>query len=1348
MSSDKKNTIKPSSVLSQWKNRKKKTLVENTIALRPAKAIVQPSSGQQRLWLLQQLYPKNPFYQYGHLYKIKGNLDLNKLQKSFQYLINKHEIFRTNFVETPQGLELKIRDTYDFFIEEIDRSTLSTVEKESAAYKSVRTTASNTFDLTNNQLLRVSVIKLSAEEYWMVLSIHHIIGDRTSLLILQKELFDFYKKNTTTPISIEPNSGNMATSLPIQYADYAFWKNNQAISEQHLNYWLNQLSGNLPLLNLPLDYPRPKQPSFKGATISKKLSFELSTKIQALAKAQETTRYVVLLTAFKILLHRYSGQQDILVGSPFSNRDKVQLENLIGFFNETVVLRSAIKEEISFQKFITEVKEITANALAHKNVPFDELVRKLQPKRYGSANPLFQAMFVYNNSSVAAKLDAGLEIQEEIIDFGVSKFDLTLFATDHGEQLEIAFEFALDLFEKETVERLLNHLENLLTSGVTNPEQTISQLPILAKKEQHQLLVEWNDTKVLSPPYVTIHQLIEEMAVSFPERTAVVCGIETITYAVLNKQAEIVAASLLQHNLQPSSPVGLYTHTSITMVVGMLGILKASGAYLPLDPAYPKERIDFILQNAKAGFILCQKEIANQLTTISATILPIEDLLSEGISRKQAKTAIKPTDLAYIIYTSGSVGKPKGVPITHQNLIHSTTARFHFFDQQPSAFLLLSSFAFDSSIVGLFWTLCKAGTLVLPPKRIEQDLQALAKIIKKNNISHTLLLPSLYNLLLKYTAVDDLRSLKTVIVAGETCATNLVLAHYNKIPRVELVNEYGPTEGTVWCTAHHIQPVDAFGIVPIGRPIPNVENFILDKNLQPVPIGVIGELYIGGKGVANGYWNRPALTKERFIPHPFKENKEKLYKTGDLVKYRKNGVIEFLGRADHQVKIRGHRIELTEIEAGLKGIDGIEAAIVKVQNQRLIAYLIKNTHPKISDVRTTLKTIFPDYMIPAIFIQLAEFPKLPNGKIDVNNLPAPTQKDISKEMDFVAPSTELEQELATIWEQVLKITPISVHHNFFEIGGDSIQSIQVIAKARKIGIKLAPNQLFEYQTIAELATFLEKQKASSKAETKENANWSSLVSLNKKGSKPPLFCIHSGGGHVFFYRPLAKHLPLDQPLYALQPKGLDGKETLHNSIEEMAHFYIQEMKKVQPTGPYHLLGTCFSNAVGLEMANQLKANGDKIALLIFVDSGPQYLLGADIRGEHKTMSRFVKMIKEKNWSGIQKKFRNRFIRTKQKALVSFENEQETNLRLTISNLNKLYHYYSWTPFDGNITFIRSTEFANRADKNIHIQQWEKLAKGDLTVHIVEGHHKTLFGEHEVKGLAKTINQCILATTRS
>ncbi|HHH50299.1 MAG TPA: amino acid adenylation domain-containing protein, partial [Saprospiraceae bacterium] len=996
--------------------------------------------------------------------------------------------------------------------------------------------------------------------------------------------------------------------------------------------------------------------------------------MQKLAKENDTTMYVVLLSAFQLLLYRYTNQSIILVGSPFINRDKVALEKLIGFFNETLVLRTQLSDELSFKQLIAQVKETTMQAFEHRDMPFDELVQNLKIKRQGNRNPLFQTMFVYNNSNTSTAIELDLKIEEETIELGVSKFDLTFFATDHQDYLEIALECSLELFEEDTILRMQNHLELILNAIATNPRQVISKIPLLTQSEQKQILIDWNDTKIPIPKYQGIHHLIEKMALKFPDKIAVVFEDKKMTYAQLEQKANHVSALLSKTNKVQNTIVGLFVERSIEMIVGILGILKAAAAYLPLDAEYPKERIEFMLADAEVNVVLCQSKLIEQAKFSDVKILELNISKESSFSNLSKPKEFSKDSLAYLIYTSGSTGQPKGVPISHQNLIHSTTARFHFFEKQPDAFLLLSSFSFDSSVAGIFWTLCSGGTLVVSKKRIEQDINALSNTINNNNITHTLLLPSLYHLLLQHASAKKLDSLNTVMVAGEACSSNLVSLHFKQLAKVALVNEYGPTEGTVWCTAHRLSPKDAFGLVPIGRPIPNVQNYILDKNLQAVPVGVIGELYIGGAGLANAYWKRRELSKTKFLLNPFSKNeKTLLYKTGDLARFRKNGLIDFLGRADQQVKIRGHRIELDEIKTRLLQIDSIQDAIVLIQNPKrnpqIIAYLIAKENKDIN-YKNSLKEKLPDYMIPSAFILLEKFPKLPNGKVDLTKLPKPKELILDKTADFLAPKTAIEKQLVSIWEDVLKIKPISIHSNFFDLGGDSIRSIQVISKAYKQGIEIAPQAFFEYQNIEALAHFLEKNNNSSTNQVEDTIS-ASLVPLNKRGTKSPLFCIHSGGGHVFFYQALSNHLGANQTMYALQPLGLDGKEKVHSSIEEMASFYIQEMQKVQATGPYHLLGTCFSNAVGLEMANQLKAKGEEIATLIFVDSGPQYLLGAKLRGERKTARRFAQMIKEKNWKGIQRKFRNRWIRSKQKLLAPLENKQEKNLRLTINSLNQL-----------------------------------------------------------------------------
>ncbi|MEO1625724.1 MAG: amino acid adenylation domain-containing protein, partial [Bacteroidota bacterium] len=1079
MSSKQDKLTKKASLLDKWRSKKKAAKAINTLSPRPAAEPARPSKGQQRLWLLQQLYPDNPFYQYAHFYEIKGLLDLVVWQRSFQLLVDRHEVLRTNFQETDQELLLNIHPQQDFQYRLEDLSVLSPEEQQAKASELIQAESRKVFDLETDPLYRVFVIRLSDHHHQLVLSMHHIIGDRWSLRLLNEELFANYKL-------LSQGKEVEKKALAIQYSDFAHWQAQQKIRPESTDYWQQKLSGDLPLLDVPSSHKRSAQASFQGANLSRPLSPKLSDGIRQLAQQQSVTMYSLLLAAFKLLLHRHSRQTDIIIGSPFSNRDKTDLEALIGFFNETLVLRTQLQEEWTFQDLIQDVKKTTLEAFEHKEVSFDELVRRLQPERIANSNPFFQAMFLYNSILPFSIPELGLQIEDKVLDLGVSKFDLTLFITDRQDHLELSLEYALDLFTAQRAHRLLEQLEVILQSVVEQIDLPLYQIPILPEAEKQQLLEEWNDTKESLPAYQAIHQLIEEQARLHPERVAVAHQEDSITYADLDRQASAVAAALREAGAGPKKPIGLYAHRSVEALVGLLGILKAGAPYLPLDPNYPLERIEYMLEDSGSQLLLCQQALQEQLSIGSVQAFSIEELASQEVSDNTTWPLPDATDWAYIIYTSGSTGRPKGVPIQHQNLLHSTLARHSFYPSNPTAFLLLSSFSFDSSVVGLFWTLCSGGTLVLPEQRIEQDVDKLGQIIARHRISHTLMLPSLYSMILNHAPVEKLQTLRNVMVAGEACPFSLIEKHYRLLPEAELYNEYGPTEASVWCIAHKILPGEK-DFVPIGKAIPNTEAYILGKGLKLVPIGVAGELYIGGLGLAEGYLHRPELTAERFIKHPFREQAgARLYKTGDLARFHPDGRIEFLGRADHQVKIRGFRVEPSEIEKNILQQPGIEEAVVVVhpspqqgsaEVRRLIAYIPELPADAIAQLRLTLEQQLPFYMVPDAFIPLADFPCLPNGKVNRKNLPDPGSIDTVQSTEYLAPRNEEEKILVQIWEESLGKAPIGVKDNFFAIGGDSILSIQVVSKARQQGIQLAPTQLFEQQTIEQLALGLEKTTA-------------------------------------------------------------------------------------------------------------------------------------------------------------------------------------------------------------------------------------------------------------------------------
>lgn len=921
---------KKPSLLAQWKKRKGKEKQAVSIDRLPAGIPAPLSFGQRRLWFLQQRYPNNPFYHFADAYQIKGSLDIELLFKSMEVVVERQEILRTVIELNGSHAFQKINSEINIETAHIDLSQYPQEKREEEIDRLVNSTIEKPFDLKNGPLMRMYHIQCASEESLILVAVHHIIMDQWSMQLLWEELSEVYRS------SINGIAHNLLP-LTYQYADFAYWETEKKIEAASLAYWKKKLSGELPVLNLPTDRPLPITPSFEGTFHRQLLSRELTQQLKGLAKEADTTTFVLLLAAFKMFLHRYSGQEDILVGTPVSNRNHTAFEKLIGFFLETIVLRSDFSNDPTGLSFINQVKTTTLEAFAHKKIPFEKLVKELGVQRHSGISPLFQTMFVYHDAAYVPSFGVGIDVLPYHLDMTSAKFDLTLHVAEKEGQLSVIFEYATDLFDELTVERMQTNFQTLLESLIENPKEKVAALDVLPKSSAKKILNDWNAHKIDLPDIPYIHFWIEQQAEQHPDQVAIVFQNEKLTYDRLNRRATSIAKHLIGLGTQPNAPIGLHTERSLEMIVGILGILKAGGAYLPLDPQYPLDRIRFMVEDAGGAIVLTNQ---GYIEGVDNEVVKVVDI--HEIPILQSDNFIQPSinkeDTAYIIYTSGSTGKPKGVAVSHSNLIHSTFARFEYYPQSPDAFLLLSSFAFDSSIAGIFWTLCSGGTLVVAKYRIEQDVEELADLIEHNKVSHTLLLPSLYTMILQNIEVQRLRSLHSVIVAGEACTSSLCQLHFSKLSdTVHLYNEYGPTEASVWCTVYQLTKNDTTGRIPIGQPIPNAEAYVLDKNLQPLPIGVSGDLYIGGAGITDGYLNRPELTKERFIDHPFKQElKEKLYKTGDLASYRPNGQIDFLGRGDHQVKIRGFRIELEEIRAVIKQQKEVEEAYVFIQEESLV----------------------------------------------------------------------------------------------------------------------------------------------------------------------------------------------------------------------------------------------------------------------------------------------------------------------------------------------------------------------------------------------------------------------------
>jgi amino acid adenylation domain-containing protein len=913
------------SLLSKWLNRVKKSDDPKGVQPRPEGVKVPLSLGQHRLLFLQQLYPENPFYHYAEAYKFKGKLYVESLVKSFEIAAQRHDILRTKVVfENGQAFQ-QINDKPIFEISEHDLRGLAETNVSKVCRELAIKEARKSLESPAGYLTRISIMRLKEDEFLVVLTLHHILTDMWSIRLLQNEIAEYYRNLTTgKEVNFSP--------LEIQYADYAYWQSLQKPNAENLAYWKNKLQNSLTILDLPVDFPRPNRPTFRGAHSSHKFPIELSSKLKIFCKERKKTLYTVILTAFKILLKRYSGETDILVGSPFTTRDEIALENLIGFFDDTLVLRSDLSNDSTFNELLENVWTTIQAAFVHKKMPFEVLVKSLQPERYLNHNPLFQVMFVYQDAPEMPDFGKDLEVVHEPFDLGVTKFDLTLFIGEEMGEITATFEFAKDLFKIETVERMHGHLRKLLEEIVKDPNLPISRLAMITDQEL-KLYFEWNQTYFARTNVKSIVELFIKQVASNPQKPALCFEKDKISYEKLNQSANSVANYLLKSNPDKRRPIGILAEPSIDMIVGILGVLKAGLAYLPLDAEYPKKRLDLILRDSSAVVVLTQKHLSSLPSGHTVSVRTIDEIVaSESAEEPILPVPINGEDLAYVIYTSGSTGQPKGVCVTHNNLLSSTAARFDFYPTQPQSFLLISSFSFDSSVAGIFWTLLAGGKLVLIKRRTEQDLNRLSEILVSEEITHTLLLPTLYRTLINNLPNQMFNTFKMIIVAGEACPKLLCDEHYASLPNVELYNEYGPTEATVWATVYKATATESAQNVPIGKPIPYSEIYILDEDQNRVPIGVAGELFIGGKGVTKGYFNNLELTNKYFVPNIFSpESSSNLYRTGDLGRYRSDGTIEFLGRKDNQVKVRGYRIELGEIQEAILQVSKVREVVVKLE---------------------------------------------------------------------------------------------------------------------------------------------------------------------------------------------------------------------------------------------------------------------------------------------------------------------------------------------------------------------------------------------------------------------------------
>ena len=1321
-----------------------------------AEVFVFPASfAQTRLWFLDRLFPGNSFYNVAIALCLSGSLNISALEETFKEIVRRHEALRTNF-RLLEGQLVQVIAPVETFRENVstmpvvDLRHLSIAAQEAETQRIVIEERSRFFDLAIDPLLRVMLLQRSSDHV-LLLNLHHIICDGWSMGVLIGEIGAIYT-------AFSNNKSSPLPPLPIQYADYTHWQREwlQNVGATHesplqtqLNYWKQQLN-NISLLNLPSDRSRPTTPTYQGKAQYLELPKCLIQELETLSQRNGVTLFMILLAAFQTLLYRYTEQEDIAIGSPIANRNRREIEPIIGFFVNSLVLRTNLTGNPTFLELLGRVREVTLGAYAHQDLPFEKLVEELHPERSLSHHPLFQVVFSLQNTPIQALELPGLTLSQLNFDNPNTQFDLEFQLWESSDGLRGQIIYSCDLFNDSTITRMLGHFQNLLESIVNNPQQRICQLQLLTENEQ-KLLTEWNNTQTYYPKNSCIHQLFEAQVEQTPHAVAVVFEDEQLTYRELNNRANQLAYYLQKIGVGVEVIVGICLERSIEMLVGILGILKAGGAYVPLDPNYPSERLNFMLEDSQVSVLLTHSSVSIEHLTLSNTVVISLDknrkIINQG-SQENPNSNVRSDNLAYLIYTSGSTGTPKGVLVQHQGLCNLSQAQVQTFNlKQNNRILQFASLSFDASIFEIVMALLTGAILYLAKKESLLPGRNLIQFLQENAITNITLPPSALAVL----PTAELPALQTIIAAGEVCSSNIIKPW--ALSGRQIFNAYGPTEATVWAT---ISRISNYKEKPsIGRPISNTQTYILNSHLQPVPVGIPGELYIGGDGLARGYLNRPELTAEKFIPNPFSNKiSDRIYKTGDLATFKPDGTIEFIGRIDEQVKIRGFRIELGEVEAALNQHPAVRQAVVIVRedvpsNKQLVAYVVQNPEQLLTAeaeytiplLRQFLREKLPKYMMPSAFVVLESLPLTHTGKVDRRALPIcvseaePLAHRFNLEKVFVAPRTSTQSILVEIWAELLNLERVGIHDNFFDLGGDSLLAVRLMSQIYdRFERELPLSLLFLNPTVEALANTLDS--------ATNPLPWSPLVAIQAIGSKPPFFCIHPIFGVVFPYYELAHHLGSNQPFYGLQPLGIDGEHPPLKRIEDMAAYYIKALRTVQPEGPYCIGGWSFGGLVAFEMAQQLTASGQKVALLAVLDT----LAPASIN-------------KPSLWDACQFIFTTvgRYIwpflldylyLLMPVALMPLESKRRILRELSLRPMFPVFQANSKATLDyvpqvyqGRITLLKSKTNVKNSDEDLTMG-WSQLTSEKVDLHLVPGNHLSMLKKPHVQVLGEQLRRCL------
>jgi amino acid adenylation domain-containing protein len=1350
------------------------------------------SFAQQRLWYLQQFEPDSSSNNMPIVVRFTGSLRVDLLRKSFQSLIQRHEVLRTKFPSVNGQATLVIEPDVDIDLPVIDLRHLATEERSSESMRIATLEARCAFDLTNGPMLRLLLLHMSDDEYLLAWNMHCIICDGASSDVIFRDLIAFYTAFSSGSPPVLPD-------LPVQYVDFAHWQRQWLqgeILQSQTNYWKQKLTGSISTIKLPTDHPRPpKVQTYNGERGGRLMSKALNADLTNLGRKLGGTLFMILIATFEILLHRYSQQNDILITFASAGRSDTEMEGLVGFFSNTLIQRIDFDGNPTFRELFSRVREASLEANSHQDLPFEKLIEELPSELSYSRSPLFQTKFALNPPWTNGRGQAAVKLPDLTITslwghtyHGKTKHDLMLVMREHEAGLGMVFDYNADIFEASTIARMLGHFENLLQGIVADPDQKISEMKLLTDLELGQVLHDWNANDVPIPE-TCIHQLFETQVEQSPDAIAVVSNDENLTYRELNNRANQLAHYLKSLGVGSETLIALCMEKSIEMLVGMLGILKVGGAYIPLDPAYPHERRASKLRNSQVSFILTKANIVPTLVSYDAKLISL-DLDWAAIAQHKLDNlpcAVKPDNLAYVIYTSGSTGEPKGVTITHRSMVNHSLAVSKAYElTSRDRILQFSNIGFDVAVEEIFPTLLNGGTLVLPTPEIYTSITYFLDSLAQQAITVINLPTAFWQKLVNAMDLFNQslpKAIRLVIVGGEKVSKTSYQKWRSLVgdfPR--WLNAYGPTETTVTATIFDPQ-VDAVSLdaeVPIGRAIANLQTYVLDRNLQPLPIGVTGELYIGGVGLSPGYLNRPDITARRFVPNPFSDDPQaRLFKTGDTVRYLTDGTLDYVGRVDFQIKIRSFRVEPIEIETQLEQYPAIEQAIVLCQDapssdKSLVAYLAMNPGQNfdLEVLKSFLQRKLPLYMIPSGFVILDSLPLTPDGKVDRRALLALDPSN-QRQQELIAPRDQVEEELAKIWKKLLGLDHVGIHDNFFELGGNSLLSVRLVSEIERVfNYSLPLSSFFQINSIAEIAQCLREKPLETfsmddRPQDLVLEDYRSLLAysigragkhIGKRGliietspevkeSDHPLVWI--GDINV------SKLLGLHQPIYTMPVNSWSPLKSPKNFITSVATLLVDELLSVQPHGPYAIAAYCYEGAVALEMAQQLRNQGEEVALLALIDRfGPSKSHDLYLKLDwYSTVIRFdlfrlsqLSLVDKLQYISNRLKRKLRYTPDLPQIEVDLVRTQ------TLTLLDEAADSYIPKEYSGNVVLVKSTKSdLSIAGKDLFQSDlfglfpsygWEGLFTGKVKSYQIPCKHLEIYTLPHVRELGRTLNKCL------